>query len=137
MKKQEIRDGDLLLAVIVKSEDWEKGVNFISTDQDYQQVGFWGYDRGKKLLRHIHLNVVREVHRTQEILCVEKGRLRADIYTEEKKYLRSVELGKGDVIVVLSGGHGYEILEDNTKVMEVKNGPYVETDKDRERIRLE
>ena len=25
---------------------------------------------------------------------------------------------------MLSGGHGYEVLEDDTKVLEIKNGPY-------------
>jgi hypothetical protein len=43
-------------------------------------------------------------------------------------------LERGDTIILLNGGHGYEILSDNTKVLEVKNGPYVGADKDRERL---
>jgi hypothetical protein len=37
-------------------------------------------------------------------------------------------------MVLLAGGHGYEILEDNTKILEVKNGPYLGASEDRKRI---
>jgi hypothetical protein len=65
---------------------------------------------------------------------MKEGRIRADIYTEKEEFLKSVELAKGDTIILLNGWHGYEILEDNSKVLEVKNGPYVGADRDRKRI---
>jgi hypothetical protein len=134
MKTEKIMDGDLILAIIIRNADWEEGLNFISSEEDYQQVGTWGYNRGKKLAPHIHLIAPREVLRTQEVVFVKEGRIKTDIYTEKEEFLKSIELGKGDTIILLSGGHGYEILEDNTKVLEVKNGPYVGADEDRERI---
>ena len=134
MKTEKIMDGDSILAIIIRDEDWEEGLNFISSEGDYQQVGIWGYNKGKKLAAHIHLIEPREVLRTQEVVFVEEGRIRADIYTEKEEFLKSVELKKGDTIILLNGGHGYEILGDNTKVLEVKNGPYVGADKDRKRI---
>ena len=75
-----------------------------------------------------------QVLHTQEVVFIKEGRIRADIYTEKEEFLKSVELGTGDTILLLNGGHGYEILEDNTKILEVKNGPYVGADKDRKRI---
>ena len=33
-------------------------------------------------------------------------------------------LGPGDVILLISGGHGFEVLED-LNMIEVKQGPYV------------
>ena len=30
----------------------------------------------------------------------------------------------GDITITLEGGHGYEIMEDNTMVYEFKTGPY-------------
>ena len=134
MKTEKIMDGDLVLAIVIRNADWEEGLNFVSSEGDYQQVGIWGYDKGKKLAPHIHLIEPREVLRTQEVIFVKEGRIRADIYTEKEEFLKSIELEKGDTIILLKGGHGYEILEDNTKVLEVKNGPYVGADKDRERI---
>ena len=134
MKTETIMDGDSILAIVIRGEDWEEGLNFVSSEGDYQQVGIWGYDKGKKLAPHIHLVAPREVLRTQEVVFVKEGRIRADIYTEKEDFLKSVELEKGDTIILFNGGHGYEILEDNTKVLEVKNGPYVGADKDRKRI---
>lgn len=43
-------------------------------------------------------------------------------------------IGKGDLIVLLSGGHGFEILED-TKFFEVKQGPFIGTDNDKEKFK--
>ena len=137
MNVEKIMDMDLILAIVIRGEDWEEGLNFISSEENYQQVGIWGYNKGKKLTPHIHLIKPREVLRTQEVVFVKEGRIQADIYTEKEKFLKSVELKKGDAIILLNGGHGYEILEDNTKVLEVKNGPYVGADKDRKRINFE
>ena len=134
MKTEKIMDGDLILATVIRSTDWEEGLSFVSPAEDYQQVGIWGYNKGQQLASHIHLIEPRQVLRTQEVIFIKSGRLRADIYTEKKEFLKSVELEKGDTIILLNGGHGYEILEDNTKVLEVKNGPYIGAEKDRERI---
>ena len=136
MKTEKVTDGELVLAIIIRNADWEDGLNFISSDDDYQQVGTWGYDKGKKLAAHIHLTAPREVSCTQEVVFVKDGRIRADIYTENEELLKSVELEKGDTIILLNGGHGYEILENNTRVLEVKNGPYVGAERDRKRLNL-
>jgi hypothetical protein len=121
----------IILAVVIRDSSWEKGLNFVSFEEDFQQVGFWGYDKGKKLNPHIHLTKQRSVTRTQEVLFVKQGSVRADIYTEKEELLTHVELHKGDVIILLKGGHGYEILEDDTKVLEIKNGPYLGPAEDR------
>lgn len=134
MKTEKIMDGDQELAIVVRGVDWEEGLNFVSADGDYQQVGTWGYDKGKVLNPHIHLVAPREALRTQEVVFIRDGRIRADIYGIDKKFLKSVELRKNDAIILLTGGHGYEILDDHTRVLEVKNGPYVGAEKDRERI---
>ena len=134
MKTERIKDRDTVLAIVIRDADWGKGVNFVSSDEDYQQVGIWGYDREQELAPHIHLVKARQVMRTQEVVFVKNGRIRADIYTEEEEFLKSVELEKGDTIILLGGGHGYEVLEYNTKVLVVKNGPYLGAEEDRKRI---
>lgn len=134
MKTEKIVDGDLVLAMIARGADWEKGLSFITSEKDYQQVGTWGYDGGQQLAPHIHLNEPREVLHTQEVVYVKEGHIRVDIYSVNRQLVKSVELRDGDTIVLLNGGHGYEILRDDTKVLEVKNGPYVGAERDRERI---
>ena len=134
MKFEKITDDNLVLAIVIRKADWEEGLNFISADDDFMQVGIWGYNEGQKLNPHIHLKESRKVLRTQEVIFVANGRVRADIYTEQEKFLKSVELDAGDAMVLLNGGHGYEILDDDTRVLEIKNGPYVGAERDRKRI---
>jgi uncharacterized protein YjlB len=134
-KVVEIKEGDLVLARHIPADvAWQDGLNFFSQDSDFIQVGIWGYGTGKELKAHIHNEVKREVLWTQEVLFVRKGRLRANIFDTTEKKLAEVEVKTGDVIIMLRCGHGYDILEDHTQVLEIKNGPYVGPDTDRRRL---
>ena len=48
---------------------------------------------------------------------------RVDFYDDIQTYLESRILCGGDVILLVSGGHGFEVLED-IEMIEVKQGPY-------------
>lgn len=122
------------LAIYLPSSSWEKGLSFHSEDGDFVQVGVWRYDKGIKLQPHIHHELRRAVLRTQEVIFVKSGRVAASIFDEEDDFVERVELGSGDTLILLKGGHGYEILEDDTHVLEVKNGPYLGAEADRRRI---
>ena len=50
---------------------------------------------------------------------------RVDFYSLKQEFLESRTLSAGDFILLAGGGHGMEFLEEST-VVEVKNGPYVE-----------
>lgn len=131
----EIKEGNLVLARHVPaSAAWKDGLNFFSEDGDFIQVGVWGYGTGKKLKAHIHNEVVREVVWTQEVLFVRSGKLRANIFNTSEEKVAELEVNAGDLIILLRGGHGYDILEDGTQVLEIKNGPYVGPDLDRRRF---
>lgn len=137
MSVYEIKDGDTVLARHVTSDEWAKGLKFFSCDEDYVQVGIWGYDAGKKLLAHSHNDVPRQVHFTQEVLYVRKGRISARIFNSRRELVSEREVNEGDIIALMYGGHGYAILQDDTQVLEVKNGPYVGAEKDRVRFEQE
>lgn len=134
MEIEKVVSNDLVLAMVIRDSDWEKGLHFVSSNGDFQQVGMWNYNKGWKSKPHIHLIKPREVLRTQEVLYVKEGKLRADLYGEEGRHLQSLILNKGDTIVLLNGGHSYETLENNTKVLEIKNGPYLGPNEDRKVI---
>lgn len=131
----ELRDGNVVLARHVPaSVAWQEGLTFFSEDQDFIQFGVWGYDNGKQLKAHAHNEVPREVLWTQEVLYVRRGRIRAHVYDLNERLLTSIDVGEGDIIVLLRGGHGYDVLADGTQVLEVKNGPYVGAERDRRRF---
>jgi hypothetical protein len=47
-----------------------------------------------------------------------------DFYDRDDVYIRSAVLERGDVILLVSGGHGFRMLEP-TEMIEVKQGPFV------------
>jgi len=135
MTVKSYKDGNTVLARHVPADAaWSGGLSFFSEDEEFIQVGTWGYDEGKKLLAHTHNEVSREVLWTQEVLFIKTGRIRARIYNLNEEHTDSFEAGAGDVLIMLRGGHGYDILEDGTQVLEIKNGPYVGAERDRRRL---
>lgn len=131
----EIKDGEVVLARHVSADQvWGQGLSFFSKDEDFIQVGSWGYERDKALLAHIHNEVERQVLWTQEVIYVKSGRIMAHIYSTIEEKVADIEVKEGDVIILLRGGHGYTILDDGTQVLEVKNGPYVGAERDRRRL---
>ena len=128
---QTINNKGKTLAVIIRNSFCEPGIHFATPDAFSQQLAYMQHATGKIISPHVHNPVHRDVHLTQEVLIIRAGRLRVDIYDGEKRYLESTELGKGDVILLADGGHGFEVLE-NVEMIEVKQGPYVgEMDKTR------
>lgn len=122
---------DQLLAIIIRSNFSEPGINFFTPDEFSQQLAFMKHPTGKIIQPHVHNSVQREVHFTKETLFIRKGKLRIDFYTDSQNYIGSHILESGDVILLSEGGHGFEMLEE-TEIIEVKQGPYAgETDKTR------
>lgn len=131
----EVKDGDIVLARYIPADvAWKEDLSFYSEDEDYIQVGTWGYDSPKELLAHTHNEVHRDVAWTQEVIFIKKGRIRAEIYDLSNEKVQDIDCTAGDIIILLRGAHGYHILEDSTQVLEVKNGPYVGAELDRVRL---
>lgn len=78
---------------------------------------------GKVIDAHVHNLVYRNVVFTQEVLIIKKGILRVDFYDEYEDYLESRDLYAGDIILLVSGGHGFKVIEE-VEMVEVKQGPY-------------
>lgn len=122
------------LAVVFGTADFPQGLGFLTEAEDFLQVGTWRYPAGTELAAHNHQWVSRTVERTQEFVWVVQGRLAATVYDEEDRPVAEVELGPGQGMILLAGGHGYRILEDDTRVVEVKSGPYPGAEADRRRL---
>ena len=118
-----LKVGDQLLAVIV-SRDFDKpGIHFFTPDDLSQQLAYMRHPAGKVIDPHVHNPVDRSVQYTQEVLFIKRGRLRVDFYDNDQNYIESRILQAGDVILLATGGHGFEVLEE-IEMIEVKQGPY-------------
>lgn len=128
---KEIISNNKLLAIIINKDFHNEGIHFFTPDSFSQQLAYMHHIPGKVIQPHIHNPVVREVQYTQEVLFIRKGKLRVDFYDDNKNYIESMILQAGDVILLASGGHGFEVIEE-LEMIEVKQGPYAgELDKAR------
>lgn len=116
-------DGQLI-ATIIRAEKMPDETEFVTGDDVKQQVGFVVYPEGGIIPRHIHVPMERHLRGTSEVLVVRKGILEADFYTEAKEFICTRLLRQGDVLLLVSGGHGFRCLKD-TVLLEVKQGPYL------------
>lgn len=121
--EQVLHDG-VLLALIARESPWRPGVEFVTPDELSLQFAAMRHPAGRKIEPHVHLQAPRSVQFTQEVLILRRGRLRVDFYGDDQAYLESRELGAGDVIVLVRGGHGFEVLEE-LEMYEVKQGPFL------------
>ncbi|MEO8209044.1 MAG: hypothetical protein ABI840_00670 [bacterium] len=112
-----------LLAIIIPAEFDKPGIHFFTSNDLSQQLAYMHHPAGKKIEPHVHNKITREVKYTQEVLLLKRGKLRVDFYDDDQNYLESRILKKGDVILLATGGHGFEILEE-IEMIEVKQGPY-------------
>ena len=128
-----VNDGTII-AIIYRDKDWVEGLNFITPCDLFVQVGTWWYNKGKKLTSHIHNDFERKAFRTQEMTYVKTGSMKVLLFDENKNFLQDFVLHEGDLAVFAYGGHGYEILTDNTKIIEAKNGPFIDVETDKKKF---
>lgn len=132
MEIEQVVSKDEILAVIVRKEYAQSGVRFFTPGEFSQQLGYMQHPAGKIIQPHVHKAVQREVRYTQEVLFIRKGVVRVDFYSRTQNYIESKILRAGDVILLASAGHGFEVLED-VEMFEVKQGPYAE---DEDKVRF-
>jgi len=125
MTIENIINNSKVLAIIVRKDFSQPGLHFFTSPDYSQQLAYMRHPVGKIIHPHVHNPVRREVTYTQEVLFIKKGKLRVDFYDTDHTYLESRILEGGDIILLASAGHGFEIL-DEVEMYEVKQGPYVE-----------
>jgi mannose-6-phosphate isomerase-like protein (cupin superfamily) len=120
-----ITKNDKTYAIIIQS-DFSTEINtikFFTPSHFSQQLGYMNRPQNYIIEPHLHNQIHREVHYTNEVLFVKSGKVRVDFYDQNKNFFESQILNKGDIILLAFGGHGFEMLE-KSEIIEVKQGPY-------------
>ena len=117
-----IHDKKYVFGYIIKHSK-KKGVNFFTPSNLTHQVGSLNHPKSHEIFPHLHLKNKRKVNYTSEVLIIQKGKLRLDIYSNKKKYLFSKIVKKNDILILVKGGHGFKIIEP-CSIIEIKQGPY-------------
>jgi len=122
---EKITHSESLIALIIYNNYDQEGIKYFSPWEHPLQLGFMKRPAGYKVDAHIHNPVKKVASVTQEVLFIKKGRVRIDFYASDRSFLESRKLSAGDVVLLASGGHGLEVMEEAV-IVEVKNGPFVE-----------
>lgn len=120
---EQVFSNDVVIAIIIRGNYSKSGISFFTPSDFSQQLAYMQHPKGKLIQAHIHNEVQRSIHHTKEVLFIRKGKLRVDLYDDQRIYLESKVLEAGDVVLLANGGHGFEVLED-IEMIEVKQGPY-------------
>jgi hypothetical protein len=111
------------LAVVVRASYRQDGIAFFTPGHYSQQLGYMNRPAGYRIQAHRHKQVDRHVTSTLETLIVRSGLVRVDFYDDDNLPVAHVDVGAGDVILLVTGGHGMTMLEPS-EIVEVKQGPY-------------
>ena len=118
-------DQGSLLALVIRSKFRAQGLSFLTDDSSALQVGYMTRPMGEVIVAHVHEPIVRNIVGTQEVLFIQEGKVRLDLFTQARKYVASVTLNIGDLVLLSEGGHGIEVLQE-ARIIEVKQGPFVD-----------
>ncbi len=121
---EKITNGKDLLAIVIRRNFHKEGISFLTDPEENIQFGYFSHSKGQKIQPHVHKEFIRNTSGTQEVLFIKDGSLKVNFFSKNQKSIgKNIILSKGDWIVLLSEGHGFEMLSD-CKIIEVKNGPY-------------
>ncbi|HLD71626.1 MAG TPA: hypothetical protein VI873_03365, partial [Candidatus Peribacteraceae bacterium] len=117
------KGNEIYAMFISKNLSPEGGVKFLTESTSPFQLGLMERPAGHQVKPHQHLPQSFDVQRLSEFLYIEHGKIKVTVFDEEWNVLAEQELGGGDYLLFLRGGHGIEVLEP-VRMIEVKQGPF-------------
>src|SRR3989344_1480124 len=122
MKIEHIQHNGDIIAVIFYNRPTDPGVHFYTDNKSTLQVGKQLRFKGEEIKPHRHLPVKMQKEETlKEVLYIESGKVKINFYNDRWEEIDSRILNQGDMILLVKGGHGFEMLEE-TVMVEIKEG---------------
>ena len=120
-----IFDKKKLVSIIFKktNKKIKKQINFFTNDRLPFQVGLFNHPENHKIIPHQHKKKVNKIKQKSEFLFLLSGKIRVNFFNKDKIKINSKIMKTGDMILLLDGGHGFDILK-KTILVEVKQGPF-------------
>lgn len=116
-------------AIVIRAAEKIDGIKFFSPADFSQQIGLMTRPKGYIVPAHIHNTIERTIFHTQEVLIIRRGSCKVSLYNSELEISDEILLLSGDAILLVSGGHKIEMIEES-EILEIKQGPYAgENDK--------
>jgi hypothetical protein len=125
------REGKAYALILRANATSSEKYNFLTDSKSPLQLGMNFYKQGETIKAHYHLPRHIETNQVQEFLLIGAGRAQLTLFdADDQSPFTTLQLETGDMVLLLSGGHGLRIQED-TKIVEIKQGPYDGKTKDK------
>jgi hypothetical protein len=115
----------MLLHLVASINDLDGNRIDIAPEDEFLQLAILKMNKGKTFQPHKHISIEKITDIAQESWFVFKGKVKCIFYDIDDSIIDEPILKEGDISMTFRGGHNYEILEDNTIVLEYKTGPYL------------
>ena len=101
-----------------------KGIEFFTANNLNMQIGLMGHSKNHIIKPLFHINRKKIVKQMSELLIIFSGQLKVYFYNKKKLRDKSLILNKKDMILLISGGHGFKVLK-KLEMLEIKQGPFI------------
>ena len=124
MVEKIINEGKII-ARIIRAEELDGPFKFFTDDSDNIQISRWNHPKGYECKPHVHNITNKIVDRVHEAIFVLKGEVMVTFFDLDGVPLCKKILYPLDICYSMDCGHGYNVLTDDTRVVEFKNGPFM------------
>jgi cupin fold WbuC family metalloprotein len=133
IQKNVIVDKKIVAKVFRYNKQKFNGIKFFTNSDLNFQVGLMAHHKNHIIKPHFHINRKKIIKQMSELLIIFSGILKVYFYNKKKIKTKTVILKKKDMILLISGGHGFKVLK-KLEMLEIKQGPFVG---EKDKIRLE
>lgn len=103
----------------------------IAPEEEFLQLALLRLPFGKTFKPHKHIINEKTTNIAQESWFVHRGKVKCIFYDLDDKIISEEILEEGSFSMTFRGGHNYEILKNDTLVLEYKTGPYLGIEMDK------
>ena len=130
MSIEVIEHGGTTYAEIIRADTRAEKTRFFSPPESSFQFGLLAHGAGYREAPHYHKAATRTIADVQQMFVVQRGIVDVELYSDERKLLRTVRLEPGDAIVLVHGIHAIHVIED-FQALSVKQGPFLGDEEDK------
>jgi len=123
-KIEQFSNNGILLGMVIREDYKNEGINFFTEESMPLQLGYMNREKGYKIQPHTHNHTFCGTLPVHEILFIKSGKVLVQFFLENDDFFTETILEKGDIILLATGGHSFEMLEES-EIFEVKQGPYL------------
>jgi hypothetical protein len=116
------------IGIFIQGKFSPEKTRFITTPKEPLQCGIGVFKKGSAVEPHRHVGDPAVISEFQEFIMIRRGQAVAKVYSPEGEMIRQITMQVGDSLLLLRGGHSFNFEED-TELLEVKQGPYLGREK--------